>query len=399
MARCHVAAVPQLRLFPAGQPPSPLAQHTTDDRHSRPSRNGYVFLLLCADPTLIFCSCAATADELARVCATGKSQLAQRLVAELGTDGYAVRVVVLDIDDLVYPDPVIGQLSSRDPSNKLFKGRGMPGTYDLALGERILSNMRGEPQPAPLPTDPPVDDSLYVQNEERAIFPTIPPGESERSSTRVITEPRKVDVFLVVGWCLGLAPLGPHRVAARYREAKEKAASEPDKPPPSMLMHKVEHLQAVDEVLAQMARRWVSRLDAFVQLWPVVGVRTAVQEGDLMRAKFSAWDMIYDWRHASHDASHEADCPSLVFEMPVYEMWASTGRLAKLAPYSPVGPGSNGEGDPWLKSLHAQESSSRPTDVPSDDETSTSELPHALPQRIIRIDFDRRRSVQHFTLI
>lgn len=367
--------------------------------------------------SLPFCVSARADCAHPPLCNAGKHSLVQRLAAELSADGYGLRVASLSIDDLVLSPSALDDVQRQDPDNALLYARGVPGTHDVRFGERVLANLRGEPEPQPRASDPQGDTHIaasrdvFLQTPELAMIPHTDAGEP---GVTKVKKPRHLDVFLLEGWCLGLAPLGHAELAERYADAQAQAHQASDAGagpavPPYFVQYPLEHLQTIDDYLTEYAERWVSRLDAFIQLWPVVGVRSALAQGDLLRAKHPAWYLVFEWQHvaaareggsgSAEDAQRAAAVaePSFLAAcMPVYELWAATGRVAKLAPWSPVGPGSRGAADPWLKSNHALEWRSRPSDIPPDEERGV--MPHALPERLLRIDLDKRRSVQHFTL-
>lgn len=352
----------------------------------------------------------------------GKSTLVHRLAAELSSGGYRLRVAILSIDDLYLPASVLDEMRAKDPDNALLAGRGLPGTHDVALGERILCNVRGLPPPEPQSGDVDVDSTGYTQTEHEARLPMYDKGAHDGRGDRspmphIVPRPRELDVFLLEGWCLGYAPLGPDGVAARYSQAQRDVLVSGGTRRAHMLNYPVEQLQAVDLAVATYAKRWCSHVDALIQLWPVVGLRAAMDAGHLSDAANVAFSHVHSWRlegerklrtETGRGMDDTQTSAFLAHFMPAYELWAPTGHVPALAPATMLGPGEAAVGEEAAVGDGAATEPVlvRPVDPPawpagwddSDRRWAIAQMPHARPQRILRIDIDARRSVQHFTL-
>ena len=109
---------------------------------------------------------------------SGKSTLSEGLAAHL--EGEGLKVALLSLDDL-YLAP---EARSVDIS-PLFATRGVPGTHDVTLGERIFANLKAG-QPTRLPRFDKANDRPFTEEN----WPEI-------------TAP---DVVIFEGWCVGARP-------------------------------------------------------------------------------------------------------------------------------------------------------------------------------------------------
>lgn len=113
---------------------------------------------------------------------SGKTTLARRLVATLEAAG--LRAAASSLDDF-YLTRAERLALSRDV-HPLLATRGVPGTHDVALLNRVLDHLGG-PDPVALPLfDKATDDRL------------------PRERWRLCAAP--LDVFVLEGWCLGAEP-------------------------------------------------------------------------------------------------------------------------------------------------------------------------------------------------
>lgn len=120
--------------------------------------------------------------------ASGKSTLTamlRRLLEERG-----LKVALFSLDDL-YLTRAERQVLAREV-HPLLAVRGVPGTHDVALGEKLLSELR-----RPGPHEAPVFDK--ARDDRRAA------GASFEGPA---------DVVLFEGWCVGAAPQPPEALAA-----------------------------------------------------------------------------------------------------------------------------------------------------------------------------------------
>jgi D-glycerate 3-kinase len=106
---------------------------------------------------------------------SGKSTLSDRLAAHL--EGEGLKVALLSLDDL-YLAPKARPVDI----SPLFATRGVPGTHDVALGERIFANLKAG-QPTRLPRFDKASDRPFTEEN----WPEI----------------AAPDVIIFEGWCVG----------------------------------------------------------------------------------------------------------------------------------------------------------------------------------------------------
>ncbi len=106
---------------------------------------------------------------------SGKSTLSEGLVARLKGEGMTVALVSLD-DLYLAPEARPVDVS------RLFATRGVPGTHDVALGERVFASLKSG-QPTRLPRFDKANDRPFSESD----WPEI-------------TAP---DVIIFEGWCVG----------------------------------------------------------------------------------------------------------------------------------------------------------------------------------------------------
>lgn len=109
---------------------------------------------------------------------SGKSTLSEGLVRRL--EGEGLKAALLSLDDL-YLAPEARPVAV----SPLFAVRGVPGTHDVALGERVFASLKSG-QPTRLPRFDKADDRPSPENE----WPEV-------------TAP---DVIIFEGWCVGAHP-------------------------------------------------------------------------------------------------------------------------------------------------------------------------------------------------
>ena len=115
---------------------------------------------------------------------TGKSTLAAHLVA-WGHQCDA-RIAVLGLDDLYLPRA--DRLALADRVHPLLRTRGVPGTHNPRLGERLL-------------------DALTLGGDDSVRLPVFDKGLDDRLPVgRWRSQPLPVDAVVIEGWCLGLPP-------------------------------------------------------------------------------------------------------------------------------------------------------------------------------------------------
>ncbi len=160
---------------------------------------------------------------------SGKSTACRFLEALLA--GQGLRAATLSLDDLYLPGAARARLAAT--VHPLFATRGVPGTHDLDLGNRVIDALLGGTGPVAVPR--------------------FDKGRDEPSPTPVMVI-APVDVLLFEGWCIGATPqpestLTPPVNALESRE-------DPD----------LTWRRAVNAALADGYARLFARLDLLVAL-------------------------------------------------------------------------------------------------------------------------------------
>ncbi len=115
---------------------------------------------------------------------SGKSTLSEGLAGRLTLTG--LKVAILSLDDLYLP------ASARPVGlSPLFATRGVPGTHDVALGERVFTGLKASKTTRLPRFDKAIDSPAAVED-----WPEI-------------TAP---DVIIFEGWCVGARPEAPDRL-------------------------------------------------------------------------------------------------------------------------------------------------------------------------------------------
>jgi D-glycerate 3-kinase len=121
---------------------------------------------------------------------SGKSTLAALLEAWLG--GIAdLNVLRLSIDDFYLTKHQRRSLA--ESIHPLFATRGVPGTHDIALLEKILR-------------------AVIARSTEEIAIPRFDKARDDRASLEKSVVARDIDVVLLEGWCVGLPPEPEHRL-------------------------------------------------------------------------------------------------------------------------------------------------------------------------------------------
>lgn len=121
---------------------------------------------------------------------SGKSTLAEGLVDRLAAQGR--RAAILALDDLYLPGAARAALA-RDV-HPLLRTRGVPLTHDVALGQRLIADLRAG-RPVRMPR---FDKAADEPAPADAWAPVAPP----------------LDVILFEGWCVGARPQADAALAA-----------------------------------------------------------------------------------------------------------------------------------------------------------------------------------------
>jgi len=129
----------------------------------------------------------------------GKTTLASALVTAFEDVG--VRSVSVSIDDFYLTHAEQRALAAAHPGNRALEHRGYPGTHDVALGSRVLAELRAVGQGG-MVRIPSYDKSAHAGRGDRA----------PESRWRQVAGP--VDLVVVEGWMLGFSPLSEQALGA-----------------------------------------------------------------------------------------------------------------------------------------------------------------------------------------
>ncbi|OCH86087.1 P-loop containing nucleoside triphosphate hydrolase protein [Obba rivulosa] len=179
---------------------------------------------------------------------SGKTFLTSRLRDVLAK--HALSVVVLSIDDLYLPHVGLVELAAAHPQNALLKGRGQPGTHDVALGTETLEKLRC------INESP--NAEVRIPRFDKSLFD----GEGDRVEGALVRSP--VDVVIFEGWCVGFYPVDEEEILRRW-----------DRPVPRLgedffekRGFRKEDVIEVNERLREYVKWW-DMLHAFIQIKPV----------------------------------------------------------------------------------------------------------------------------------
>ena len=182
---------------------------------------------------------------------SGKSTLTGALVQVLPEVG--LRGLTLSIDDFYLTRHEQIALAAKHPSNSLLQQRGYPGTHDIQLGLKKLTELRAGLSSVRIP--------CYDKSKHQ--------GQGDRLPETEWTEIQgPLDVVFLEGWMLGFAPVAESVIASH-------AALQND---PQLCASFYE----INRLLVQY-QGWYEQLDAFIHLIPqeshyVVGWRVEAEE-------------------------------------------------------------------------------------------------------------------------
>ena len=160
-----------------------------------------------------------------------------------------LRVATLSIDDLYLPHTQLKAVASSNSGNALLRGRGQPGTHDIALGLSLLRSLKDINRS---PTG-----HLRIPRFDKSLFG----GEGDRlpeSQWTPIQGP--LDVVLLEGWCVGFYPQSRQYIERRMNQEPLGLEQTFD-----ASTYTLEHVLDVNRYLAEYAKWW-DLFDIFVQV-------------------------------------------------------------------------------------------------------------------------------------
>ncbi|KIJ51317.1 hypothetical protein M422DRAFT_158179 [Sphaerobolus stellatus SS14] len=184
---------------------------------------------------------------------SGKTHLTRSLVSILSSPPHSLQVAVLSIDDLYLTHDGLVELAAHNPNNKLWQGRGQPGTHDVKLGADILAQLCDLNNTQSQVLLPSFDKSKFN-------------GEGDRVAEAVPVDP-PIDVVIFEGWCVGFYPLTEAELEAKWESICMQVRSDPG----SILARSMaplckEDIKAVNDALRGYVKAWYNFFDAFVQI-------------------------------------------------------------------------------------------------------------------------------------
>lgn len=181
---------------------------------------------------------------------SGKTTVTEGVQKNLEKEGK--RTAVLSIDDFYLTHDKLEELKELYPENKLLHGRGQPGTHDMQLGTKILSQLKESKDGTTVRL--PIFDKSKFNGE----------GDRIEETVDVVTP---IDVVIFEGWCMGFYPIPADALEELYQAAKVGRATGSGGKAPFFTQHSLESLQQVNTILAGYLD-WYRLIDAFVILRP-----------------------------------------------------------------------------------------------------------------------------------
>jgi D-glycerate 3-kinase len=161
----------------------------------------------------------------------------------------ALRVATLSIDDLYLPHTQLKAVAFSNPGNALLRGRGQPGTHDIALGLSLLRSLKDINRSA--------TGHLRIPRFDKSLFG----GEGDRLPECQWTPIQgPLDVVLLEGWCVGFYPQSRQYIERRINQVPLGLEQTFD-----VSAYTLEHVLDVNRHLAEYAKWW-DLFDIFVQV-------------------------------------------------------------------------------------------------------------------------------------
>ncbi|CAA9963995.1 d-glycerate 3-kinase [Pyrenophora teres f. maculata] len=137
---------------------------------------------------------------------SGKSTWASMVVKILSQE-HNLHTITVSLDDFYKTHEELVARREQDPSNKLYRTRGQPGTHDEQLAQKFfhsLKEYKGQ-------------DKLHIPSFDKSKFN----GEGDRApESEWPTITQKPDVVVFEGWCVGFQPVSQAFLEERYLLAK-----------------------------------------------------------------------------------------------------------------------------------------------------------------------------------
>lgn len=135
---------------------------------------------------------------------SGKSYLSLVLEDWINNSHFNLNARVISLDDLYVTHEE--QLKLNQSDNSLLKGRGLPGTHDLNLFDKIDKFIKGE------------TTEIYVPKYDKSLFN----GEGDRVEGEKLElhGSDSIDVLILEGWFFGFKDLSEDEIKAKYTESK-----------------------------------------------------------------------------------------------------------------------------------------------------------------------------------
>lgn len=147
------------------------------------------------------------------------------------TEHHKYTAINISLDDLYLDHDELVRLRERNPSNKLLRTRGQPGTHDTSLAVSFFQALMDESQDTPIPS---FDKSLFDGEG----------GRAPRETWKSLPAGQTVDVVVFEGWCLGFQPLADEEILSRWRQSSTIAPS--GFPTETLQNHALDHLRDVN---------------------------------------------------------------------------------------------------------------------------------------------------------
>jgi len=163
-------------------------------------------------------------------------------------------LAVLSIDDLYLTHDGLVELAAQNLNNKLWTGRGQPGTHDVGLGADVLRRLR----------------DINASPQSEVILPVFDKskfnGEGDRLPGGVpVSGP--VDVVIFEGWCVGFYPLTDEELGAKWEGVRRETEARPEGiVARAMAPVRKEDILVVNEALREYVMAWYDFFDVFVQV-------------------------------------------------------------------------------------------------------------------------------------